>query len=131
VSDVEDLKPGQSITITEGKTGQENVLMINRTVFKAIKKYIEQIQPDDDFLFATRKTKKPLTIQAVNALLKKWTRAINLKGNCGARSLRKTLESIETPCSVKAKGKYLECCPLLRSHFVTLKISFHLYLAPT
>ena len=54
VSDVEGLKPGQSIPITEAKTGKENVLMINRTVFKAIKKYIQHIQPDDDdFLFAS------------------------------------------------------------------------------
>ena len=96
VSDIENLKTGQTITITEGKTGKENVLMINRTVFKAIKKYIEQIQPDDDdFLFASRKTKKPLTIQAVNALLKKWTRAINLKGNYGAHTLRKTFGYIQ------------------------------------
>ena len=43
-----------------------------------------------DFLFASREGDKPITVQCVNNMVKKWTSSINLKGNYGAHSLRKT-----------------------------------------
>ncbi len=96
LKDVKRLRPGQSIIIREGKTGKDNVLMVNKGVYKTIKSYSEILNPDDeDYLFASRKTERPLTIQAVNALVKKWTRAINLQGNYGAHTLRKTFGYIQ------------------------------------
>ncbi len=96
VKDVHNLKPGQTITIKENKTGKDNILMVNKTLHKTIRNYLDKIQPDDgDYLFASRKTRKPLTIQAVNGLIKKWTRQINLKGNYGAHTLRKTFGYIQ------------------------------------
>ncbi len=96
VMDVKSLKAGETLSIRESKTGKLNVLMINRTVFKALRRYLAELNPNDDaFLFASRKTGDPLTIQAVNALVKKWTRAINLKGNYGAHTLRKTFGYIQ------------------------------------
>ena len=96
VLDVGGLKSGQSTIIKEGKTGKENVLMVNKCIDKALQKYIKAYQPGAwDYLFASQKTKKPLTIQAVNALVKKWTRTINLKGNYGAHTLRKTFGYIQ------------------------------------
>lgn len=45
---------------------------------RAIAQYLKEAEPsDEDWLFPSRKTGKPLTIQAVNALVKKWTRTIN------------------------------------------------------
>jgi integrase len=92
VKDVKSLKPGEFITIREKKTGKQNILMVNKPVHRALRNYLHEVRPDDDdYLFASRKTQKPLTIQAVNALIKKWTRAINLDhGNYGAHTLRKT-----------------------------------------
>jgi integrase len=92
VKDVKSLKPGEYITIREKKTGKQNILMVNKPVHKALRNYLDKVRPgDDDYLFASRKSQKPLTIQAVNALVKKWTRAINLDhGNYGAHTLRKT-----------------------------------------
>ena len=96
VGQVRRLKPGLSITIRESKTGKDNILMVNKAVAKPIKGYIDKVAlGDDDYLFASRKTGKPLTIQAVNALVKKWTLAINLKGNYGAHSLRKTFGCVQ------------------------------------
>ena len=40
---------------------------------------------------------------------------------CG---LRRTLDSIATPCSVKARGKYLECSPLFKVPIWYLKDSY-------
>jgi len=94
--DVRHLKEGDYITIRESKTGKENILMVNKAVHKALRSYFERVNPDDeDFLFASRKSKEPLVIQAVNALVKKWTKSINLKGNYGAHTLRKTFGYIQ------------------------------------
>ena len=96
VKDVRHLKEGDSILIRESKTKKENILMVNKAVHKALRNYLEEVDPDDeDFLFASRKSKEPLLIQAVNALVKKWTKAINLKGNFGAHTLRKTFGYIQ------------------------------------
>jgi integrase len=91
VGQVRYVKPGEYVTIRESKTGKENTLMINKAVHRALAEYLENEKPDDeDCLFASRKGGGPITIQRVNALVKEWTRAINLKGNYGAHSLRKT-----------------------------------------
>jgi integrase len=88
---VKDMKPGDNINITEGKTGKQNILVINKTVHKVLSQYMTENKLDEnDYLFKSRKGNHPLTIQAVNAYVKKWTNAINLKGNYGAHSLRKT-----------------------------------------
>ena len=91
VKDLAGMKPNESINIKEGKTGKQNILFVNKTVHEILTQYLEHSNlSEDDFLFLSRKTKKAITIQAVNALVKKWTSAINLKGNYGAHSLRKT-----------------------------------------
>jgi integrase len=90
--DLRYLKPGDTLTIREGKTGKPNVLAINKEVYKALLHYFTMLQPaDSDYLFKSKKgTNQPLTIQAVNQLIKDWTKAINLRGNYGAHTLRKT-----------------------------------------
>ncbi len=91
VEDVRTLKEGDNINIKEGKTGKQNILVINKTVHKVLSQYLTECKPhDNDYLFKSRKGNKPITIQTVNAYLKEWTLAINLKGNYGAHSLRKT-----------------------------------------
>ena len=91
VKDVRQLKEGDFITIKEGKTKKDNVLVVNKTVYKALKNYLDTIKPNnDDYLFKSRKGKEPLQAKAVNRLIKNWTKTINLKGNYGAHTLRKT-----------------------------------------
>ena len=91
VRDVRYLKVGDTLTIREGKTGKDNVLVINKTVYKALKEYLDKVQPaDEDWVFASRKGNSHIQSQAVSKLVKKWTRAINLRGNYGCHTLRKT-----------------------------------------
>ena len=60
-------------------------------MYKALQAYLDALRPDDDaYLFASRKGEGHLQSQAVSKLVKKWTGAINLKGNFGAHTLRKT-----------------------------------------
>ena len=97
VAEVQNLKAGDSIEIRESKTGKRNVLLVNKAVHKVLRNYLDAVQPNEqDFLFASRKTKKPLTVQAVNKMIKEWTRSINLnQGNYGSHSLRKTFGFIQ------------------------------------
>ena len=92
VYQVQDLMPGDHLRIKESKTGKMNILMINKTVYRALNDFLKSTKPlDDDFLFQSRKgDNRPLLTQSVNHLIKGWTKAINLKGNFGAHTLRKT-----------------------------------------
>jgi integrase len=91
VKDVQHLKVGDILTIKESKTGKDNILVINKTVYRALKDYLDRVQPDGgDYIFASRKGGSHIQSQAVSKLVKKWTKAINLKGNFGAHTLRKT-----------------------------------------
>ena len=77
--------------ILEEKTGKYNILMVNKYVYKALRNYLEKVDLDDeDYLFTSRKRKNHLLVPSVNALIKKWTKAINLQGNFGSHSFRKT-----------------------------------------
>jgi integrase len=97
VGQVRDLRPGELLYINEQKTGKPNVLMINKSVHKALRKYLDELKPkDNDYLFKSRKGQnKPITVSNANLLLKKWTSAINLQGNYGTHSLRKTFGYVQ------------------------------------
>ena len=97
ISDVHFAKPGQTIQIRESKTGKTNTLSVNREVYKALRGHLEASDHrDDEYLFPSGKCRqKPLTIMAVNRMIKSWCKAINLPGNYGAHSLRKTFGYIQ------------------------------------
>ena len=91
VGDVRGMKIGDTLVIKEGKTGKRNILVMNKTIYKSLQNFLERIRPeDDDALFASRKGEGAITIQCVNNMVKKWTKEINMRGNFGAHSLRKT-----------------------------------------
>jgi len=91
VGNVKGMKVGDTLIIKEGKTGKRNMLVMNKSIHKSLQVYLEALKPmDDAFLFASRKGKRSITIQCVNNMVKKWAGEINLKGNYGAHSLRKT-----------------------------------------
>ena len=78
VYQVKHCKAGDSVMIKEGKTGKENVLVINKTVYKALRDYLAAADlNDEDYLFKSKKgNNKPLSIQAVNNYIKRWTKDI-------------------------------------------------------
>jgi integrase len=70
--------------------------MVNKTTFKILKQYLGKIKSDDDqYLFKSRKGNSPLSVGSVNGMVKSWCRAINLKGNYGTHTLRKTFGYIQ------------------------------------
>lgn len=91
VEDVKDLKPGQTKRIIETKTGKDNVLMVNKAVHKALKRYLDETKPaDDDYLFKSRKGNGPLDKRSVHRLVNKWATDAGIKGHFGTHTLRKT-----------------------------------------
>lgn len=92
VGDVRGLKLGDRVSITERKTGKPNVLILNSEIIITLEAYLNSVQAsDEDFLFKSRKShNSPLETLTVTKKVKAWTAAINLKGNYGAHTLRKT-----------------------------------------
>jgi integrase len=96
VSDLKDLKPGDSIQITESKTKKRNTLVVNKEVHKALRHFLTTQNPkDDEYLFQSRQKGHALTVMVVNRMIKSWCKAINLPGNYGAHTLRKTFGYIQ------------------------------------
>lgn len=93
VGDVRYLKVGQVHQIVETKTQKKNIVVINKSVRKALDNYLSQgeYKDDQEFLFKSRKGENsPISVESLHGLIKKWTGAINLKGNYGTHTLRKT-----------------------------------------
>jgi integrase len=90
-SQVEGKKAGAVIKIVESKTGKDNVLVINKSVHKALQIYVKEINPaPEDYLFKSRKGNNHISSQSVGKMIRSWAEAINLKGQYGCHTLRKS-----------------------------------------
>lgn len=92
VGQVRYLQPGQHFTIKERKTGKERNITLNKPVHEAIQNLLKTIPNAGDTapLFQSRKGKQALCVPYLNALVKGWCRQLNLRGNFGSHTLRKT-----------------------------------------
>lgn len=92
IKDVSDLKARSRISLIEQKTKKENVLIVNKEIKEALDAYLNSKEHSEEhYLFKSRKGKNyPLTTFAVTKYVKQWAESINLKGNFGAHTLRKT-----------------------------------------
>lgn len=89
VHQVRNLKPNDEIEIKEKKTGKARRITLNKTCVKAINNLLASKPFNDDYLFQGQRS-DVLIVPSVNRLVKSWCRAINLKGNYGSHTLRKT-----------------------------------------
>lgn len=89
VGQVRDLKPGDSVTLKEKKTGKLRMVTLNKSCIQAIQRLLASRSYEDaDLLFVGQRG--PLMVPSVHRLVKNWCKSINLKGNYGSHSLRKT-----------------------------------------
>ncbi|MBW6486012.1 MAG: tyrosine-type recombinase/integrase [Syntrophobacterales bacterium] len=87
---VRGVKPMGEIELKEKKTGNVRRITLNKSCVDAIAELLKT-RPnatDKDYLFIGKRG--VLTVGTVNNLVKAWCAAINLKGNYGSHSLRKT-----------------------------------------
>ena len=90
VHQVKSLKPDSDIELKEKKTGKLRRITFNKACVDSIQKLLAtKPYQDNDCLFLSQRS-SVLTVPSVNRLVKTWCRAINLKGNYGSHSLRKT-----------------------------------------
>lgn len=86
---VSGLKPMESFEIKEKKTGKSRRITLNKSCIDAIQKLLKAKDlSDEDQLF--KGLRGPIVPQTIHALVKAWCKAINLKGNFGSHTLRKT-----------------------------------------
>ena len=92
VGQVRSLKPGEHFSVREKKTGKLRDITVNETVHKVLQGLLATLSGADEgaFLFQSRKGRQALCVSYLNSLVKGWCREINLKGNYGAHTLRKT-----------------------------------------
>jgi integrase len=89
VGQVRDLKPGDEIELKEKKTGKARRITLNKSCLQAVQQLLES-RPCDDAEHLFTGQRGPLTVPSVHRLVKGWCRMINLKGNYGSHTLRKT-----------------------------------------
>jgi integrase len=86
---VRGLKPGDDIEIKEIKTHKSRRLTLNKACINAINGLLASRSYNDlDKLFQGQRG--PITVSYLNRLVKSWTKALNLRGNYGSHTLRKT-----------------------------------------
>lgn len=89
VGQVRNIDVGQPLIVTDEKTGKSRSVTLNRIAVQSIKSLLESAEyDDDDYLF--RSQRGSLIVPSVHRLVAKWCDAVNLKGNFGSHTLRKT-----------------------------------------
>jgi len=91
---VRGLKPGEDIEIRERKTGKLRRITLNKACISVINQLLaSKAYNDQDRLFLGQRG--PITVSYLNRMVKTWARALNLRGNYGSHSLRKTFGYIK------------------------------------
>lgn len=93
---VRDARPGESIRIVEQKTGKANILVVNKAVGRELERYrtwMDDKQPADElplFWVRWKGSRKAMSVAHLGRLVQRWCDAINLRGDFGSHTLRKT-----------------------------------------
>ena len=86
---VRGLKPMDEITLIEKKTGKHRRINHTKMCIDAVNRLLAtRNYQDDDYLFIGQRGR--LTVPYLHYLVKKWCSLINLQGNYGSHTLRKT-----------------------------------------
>ena len=87
---VRGLQPNDEIEVREKKTKKNKRVTLNKACIDAIRNLLAS-RPfkDSDYLFQSQRA-EVLIVSSVVRMVKKWCKAINLKGNYGSHTLRKT-----------------------------------------
>jgi len=95
VGQVQNLKLGDEVVLKEKKTGKERRITVNAEVLDAVTHLIKSLSPtaspaliEKTPLFVGQRGK--MTVPTLSRLVNEWCSAINLKGNYGSHSMRKT-----------------------------------------
>jgi integrase len=81
----------EGIRIEEEKTDKSRTFELNRSAQEAIRMYLDSLETysTDEYLFKSQKG-EALTVESVHKIIKNTLRELNIKGNYGTHTLRKT-----------------------------------------
>ncbi|WP_320008479.1 tyrosine-type recombinase/integrase [Maridesulfovibrio sp.] len=83
-------KAGDELVLEEQKTAKGRRITLNETVIKAVRPWAMQCRDEERIFLFTGRNGKSMAPNYVNKLVKKWCEKINLKGQYGSHTLRKT-----------------------------------------
>lgn len=86
-------KVKNTIQVVEEKTGKSKEAGLNQATIQAIqgfKNNIDSIIGIDDYIFASRKGNSHLQVRSLHRIINNVVKELNIKGNYGTHSLRKT-----------------------------------------
>lgn len=92
VKPVKHLKPMDDLEIRETKTRKKRRISLNKACVDSIQRLLKFQEPPEGknpFLFTSQRG-GPLTVSSVSRLVKQWCYSINLQGNYGSHTMRKT-----------------------------------------
>lgn len=81
-----------SVLVQEQKTSKKREFELNQSAKEAIELCLSSLKDfsEDTYLFKSRKGDGPLTVSAAHKIIKTTLRDLNIKGNYGTHTLRKT-----------------------------------------
>ena len=86
---VEQVRGSTELVLKERKTGKPRRITLNKVVVETIKALLASKEhAHEDYLFMGQRG--PLTVPTLSRMVKIWCKTINLKGNYGSHTLRKT-----------------------------------------
>jgi len=83
-------KAGDELVLEEQKTAKGRRITLNETVIKAVRPWAVQCRDEERIFLFTGRNGGHMAPNYVNKLVKKWCEKINLKGQYGSHTLRKT-----------------------------------------
>jgi integrase len=90
VGQVRYLKAGDLFVLKEEKTRKTRSITVNESVVEAIQYWLSSQEAIEDNAPLFKSQRGTLTVQSVNRLVKTWCKDINLPGNYGSHTMRKT-----------------------------------------
>lgn len=79
-----------NLLITEEKTSKKITVFLNVPAKAALNEFLTETQKQNKYIFSSRKGNEHLQVRSLHRIIKQATRDLNIKGNYGTHSLRKT-----------------------------------------
>jgi len=111
-------KPADTVRIQEQKTAKMRSFNLNKSSKDVIKLYLESLPSysDEDFLFRSNKGGGSITVEYAHSIIKKTLREMNIKGNYGTHSLRKTFAYHTYTNNIRTNPTILETLQKMLNH---------------
>jgi integrase len=107
----------EAVRIVEQKTDKVRLFDLNKSAKEAIKLYLgtlKEINPDD-FLFKSKKS-DALAVESAHKIIKTTLRELNIKGNYGTHTLRKTFAYHVYINNIRSNPRIIETLQKILNH---------------